>query len=72
MEYSRIPKEINFSGNRKVGRANLPFKDVCKRDMTAMDIDTMTCEMAVVDPLKWKHTPEPAPASRGIRQRPDK
>ena len=47
MEDGRIPKDILYgelaSGKRSVGRPQLRYKDVCKRDMKALDIDTENC-----------------------------
>ena len=44
MEDGRMPKDILYgelaSGNRTVGRPQPRFKDVCKRDMKALDINT--------------------------------
>ena len=43
MEDSRIPKDILYGqlavGKRPRGRPQLRYKDVCKRDMRALEID---------------------------------
>ena len=43
MEDGRIPKDILYgelaAGQRGVGRPQLRYKDVCKRDMKALDTD---------------------------------
>ena len=50
MEDGRIPKDMLYSelclGTRPTGRPALRFKDVCKRDMKACDIDTSSWETA--------------------------
>jgi len=44
MEDGRIPKNILYgelaSSKRSVGRLQLRYKDVCKRDLEALDINT--------------------------------
>ena len=44
MEDGRIPKDIlsgeHATGQRSIGRPHLRFKNVCKRDVRALDIDT--------------------------------
>ena len=44
MEDGRIPKDILSgelaTGQRSIGRPHLRFKDVCNRDVRALDIDT--------------------------------
>ena len=44
MEDGRVPKDILYgelaSGRRSKGRPHLHYKDVCKRDMKALDINT--------------------------------
>ena len=46
MEDGRIPKDLLYGelqhGTRPRGRPNLRFKDVCKRDMKALNIDINT------------------------------
>lgn len=48
MEDGRIPKDILYgelaSGRRNIGRPQLRYKDVCKRDMRALNIDTESWE----------------------------
>ena len=48
MEDGRIPKDILYGelalGRRTTGRPHLRYKDVCVRDMKAVDIDTMSWE----------------------------
>jgi hypothetical protein len=48
MTDGRIPKDLLYGelscGKRALGRPHLRFKDVCKRDMKALDIDTEKCE----------------------------
>ena len=43
MADGRIPKDLLYgelaTGSRVLGRPNLRFKDVCKRDMKSMGID---------------------------------
>ena len=58
MEDGRIPKDILYgelvSGKRTVGRPQLRFKDVCKRDMKALDINTETWEDTAADRSRWR------------------
>ena len=58
MEDGRIPKYILYGelalGRRTTGRPHLRFKDVCVRDMKAVDIDTMSWEGLAVDRTKWR------------------
>ena len=55
---SRIPKDILYSelalGRRTTGRPHLRYKDVCVRDMKAVDIDTMSWEGLAADRMKWR------------------
>ena len=48
MEDTRTPKDILYGelalGRRTTGRPHLRYKDVCERDMKAVDIDTMSWE----------------------------
>ena len=57
MEDGRIPKNILFcefaSGKRTVGRPQLRFKDACKCDMKALDINTESWEDAAADRSRW-------------------
>ena len=58
MEDSRIPKDILYGelalGRRTTGRPHLWYKDVCVRDMKAVDIDTMSWEGLAADRIKWR------------------
>jgi len=60
MDDGRIPKDILYaelaSGKRTTGRPQLRFKDVCKRDLKALDIDTNTWEELAQDRSSWRHT----------------
>ena len=60
MEDSRIPKDIPYgelaSGRRFNGRAQLHYKDVCKRDMKALDINTESWEDLAADRMMWRST----------------
>ena len=60
MEDGRIPKYILYgelaSGNRFVGRPQLRYKDVCKRDLKALDIDTNSWEDTSADRSRWRST----------------
>ena len=56
MEDGRIPKYILYDelvmGRRTIGRPHLQYKDVCVRDMKAVDIDTMSWEGLAADRTK--------------------
>ena len=58
MEDGRIPKDILYGelalGRRITGRPHLRYKDVCVRDMKAVDIDTMFWEDLAADRTKWR------------------
>ena len=58
MEDGRIPKDIIYGelalGRRTTGRPHLRYRNVCVRDMKAVDIDTMAWEELAVDRTKWK------------------
>ena len=60
MDEGRIPKDILYaelaSGKRETGRPHLRFKDVCKRDMKALDIDISTWEELAQDRSSWRIT----------------
>ena len=58
MEDGRIPKDILYSelakGKRTAGRPHLRYKDVCKRDLNAIDIDTNSWEDLATDRCGWR------------------
>ena len=58
MDDGRIPKDLLYgelaSGKRSTGRPHLRYKDVCKRDMKAMEIDPNTWEQLAADRTQWK------------------
>lgn len=58
MEDGRIPKDILYSelakGKRTAGRPHLRYKDVCKRDLKAIDIDTNSWEDLATDRCGWR------------------
>ena len=58
MDDGRIPKYILYGelalGRRTTGHPHLRYKDVCVRDMKAVDIDTMSWEGLAVDRTKWR------------------
>ncbi len=58
MDDGRIPKDMLygelFQGSRPVGRPKLRFKDACKRDMKACDIDSSSWEARVADRTGWR------------------
>ena len=60
MEDGRIPKDILYgelaSGRRSKGRPQLRYKDVCKRDMKALDINTDSWENLAADRMMWRCT----------------
>jgi len=60
MEDGRIPKDILFgdlaSGKRAIGRPRLRYKDVCKRDMKALDIDIESWEDIAANRARWRST----------------
>ena len=60
MEDGRIPKDILYgelaTGKRKTGRPQLRFKDVCKRDMKALDMDIDSWEDLASDRSGWRST----------------
>ena len=59
MEDGRIPKDILFGelalGRRTTGRPHLRYKDVCIRDMKAVDIDIMSWEGLAADRTEWRN-----------------
>ena len=60
MEDGRIPKDILYGelefGRRSKGRPQLRYKDVCKRDMKALDINTESWEDLAADRMMWRST----------------
>ena len=58
MDDGRIPKYILYSelalGRRTTGHPHLRYKDVCVRNMKAVDIDTMSWECLAADRRKWR------------------
>lgn len=54
----RIPKDLLYgelaTGTRSRGRPKLRFRDVCKRDMKAFNINTETWEASADDRTTWK------------------
>ena len=58
MEDGCIPKDILYGelalGRRTTGRPHLRYKDVCIRDMKAVDIDTMSLEGLAADRMEWR------------------
>ena len=60
MEDGQIPKDILYgelaTGQRSVGRPQLRYKDVCKRDMKVLDINTNSWEDLAVDRTSWRST----------------
>jgi len=67
MEDGRITKDILHgeltTGRRSTGRPHLRFKDVCKRDMRALNIDTESWEGLAVDRSRWRNTMNKHPKS---------
>lgn len=58
MEDGRIPKDILYgelaSGKRSVGRPQLRYKDVCKRDMKALNINSENWEDVAAESNRWR------------------
>ena len=58
MDDGRIPKYILYGelalGSRTTGHHHLRYKDVCVRDMKAVDIDHMFWEGLAADHTKWR------------------
>ena len=59
-EDGRIPKDILYgelaSGRRSKGSPQLRYKDVCKRDTKALDINTDSLEDLAADRMMWRST----------------
>ena len=61
IEDDRIPKDILYdgklpAGQRGVGRPQLRYKDVCKRDMKVLDINVNSWEDLAADRTSWRST----------------
>ena len=60
MEDSQIPKDVLYgeltSGQRSTGCPQLRYKDVCKRDMKALDININSWEDLAADCTSWRST----------------
>ena len=58
MEDGRIPKDMLYgelaTGARPVGGSTLRFKDFCKRDLKAGNINTAGWEAAAADRCRWR------------------
>ena len=72
MEDGRIPKDLLYgelsAGTRAQGRPKLRFKDVCKRDLKALDIDVSTWEDTAADRSRWRHAHNSGLASSERKQ----
>ena len=60
MKDGRIPKHLLYgklaTAKRPTGRPQLRFKDVCKRDLQALGINTDSWEVTATDRDAWRHT----------------
>ena len=60
IEDGRIPKDNLYgelaSGRRTKGRPQLHYKDICKRDMQALDLNTESWEDLEADRTRWRST----------------
>ena len=60
MDDGRIPKDLLYGeleeGGRDKGRPLLRYKDVCKRDLKALDIDLSSWETIAADRDAWRLT----------------
>ena len=67
MDDGRIPKDMLYGelreGSRPTGRPQLRFKDVCKRDMKAAEIDFNTWESSANNRQLWRAT-----VNEGVRR----
>ena len=54
----RIPKDLLYgelsAGKRNIGRSQLRYRDVCKRDMKEQIIDKNKREELAIDRSKWR------------------
>ena len=59
VEEGRIPKDLLYcklaQGKRPTARPKVRYKDVCKRELKAMDVDLTTWEAVVSDWTAWRH-----------------
>ena len=60
MKDVRIPKDLLYgelaTGKRPTGRPQLRFKDICKRDLQALGINTDSWEVTATDRDSLRHT----------------
>ena len=60
MDYGRIPKDLLYGelvqAKRPTGRPQLRFKDVCKRDLKALNIDQNNWEATALRRSAWRQT----------------
>ena len=60
MDDGRIPKDLLYGelakDERDRGRPILRYRDVCKRDLKALDIEVSSWETIASDRDAWKHT----------------
>ena len=58
MDDGRIPKDLLYgelaAGKRNTGRPQLIFRDVCKRDMKAIQMDPDHWEALAADRPSWR------------------
>ena len=58
MEDGRIPKDLLYGelaqGTRPIGRPQLRFKDLCKRDLKDLNVDLTTWETSASDRSTWR------------------
>ena len=59
MKDGRISKDLLYdelaTGKRLTGRPQLRFKDICKRDLEALGINSDSWEVTVTDRDAWRH-----------------
>ena len=60
VEKAGTPKDLLYgelaTGKRPTGRPQLRFKDVCKRALQALAINTDSWEVTATDRDAWRHT----------------